>query len=315
MNQRAYEACALCPRACGIDRISGARGFCGSGSLPKLARAALHMWEEPCISGKNGSGAVFFSGCTLRCCFCQNQKISTGHFGKEVSVARLAEIFLSLQEQGAHNLNLVTATQYIPSVIAALDLVKPQLHIPVVWNCGGYEREESIDALAPYVDIWLPDLKYMDAKLAGNYSAAPNYFSFASKAIKRMIAHAGAPVFFSEDNGAEKTLEAHIEGGSLLKKGVIIRHMVLPQQRADSIALLHWMKEELPAHSFLISLLSQYTPYQKHERYKELNRRVTSYEYQKVVDAALLLGLSEGYMQKRSSAKEEYTPPFKLQGI
>lgn len=296
-----YASCTLCPRICGVNRRQ-AVGFCGAGDTVKIARAALHMWEEPCISGTRGSGTVFFSGCTLKCVFCQNYTLSHENFGKEISVNRLAEIFLELQDQGAHNINLVTATQYLPSVLAALDQAKPSLYIPVVYNCGGYERLETIKALSGYIDIYLPDLKYYDNRLAEKYSRAPGYFRTASAAIREMIRQTGGLTWNPDDP-------------SLLQKGVIIRHMVLPGAREDSLKLLSWAAENLPPHQYLISIMSQYTPFYKSYLYPEINRRITSYEYQKVIDQAIALGLTEGYMQEKSSAKEEYTPPFDLSGV
>lgn len=254
-----------------------------------------HASAEP-----GGSGAIFFSGCTLRCCFCQNYKISRTPRGKSISSERLAEIFLELQDQGAHNINLVTATHYLPWILPALDMVKEKLHIPVVYNCGGYERLETIQALSSYVDIWLPDLKYFSSDLSRRYSQAPDYFARASAAVRQMILQTGTPVF--DDRG-------------IMQKGVIIRHLVLPGQKEDSLQLIKWMAEELPEKQFYISLLSQYTPYEKNPDFPELNRRITSYEYQKVVEAALEAGLEQGFMQKRTSAKEEYTPSFAYQGL
>lgn len=302
----AYKSCRLCPRSCGVDRYRES-GFCGCGPVAKAARAALLQWEEPCISGINGSGTVFFSGCTLRCCFCQNYKISSEGFGREISLSRLADIFLELQEQGAHNINLVTATQYVPSVIQALDRVKGRLTIPVVYNCGGYESLETIRTLEPYIDIWLPDLKYMDSSLSRRYSAAPDYFEAASEAVKLMIRQTG-PLVFEDFSDGQQTCR-------LMKRGTIIRHMVLPGQKEDSIRLLDWISRSLPSEQFLISLMSQYTPFYKSQDYPEINRRITTYEYEKVVDHAIALGLDSGFMQEKSSAKEEYTPPFELQGI
>ncbi len=301
-----YHSCNFCPRRCGIDR-SRQPGYCGGPDHIVAARAALHDWEEPCISGFRGSGTVFFSGCTLRCCFCQNYRISSGRFGAPVTQERLAEIFLTLQSQGAHNINLVTATQYLPSVLAALRAVRQRLVIPVVYNCGGYETKEAIDALSPYIDVWLPDLKYFDPALAARYSGAPDYFQAASLAVKRMIRAAGPPVLETVSEGGRSAL--------LLKRGVLIRHLVLPGQKHDSIRLMRWIHDELPKDSFLISLMSQYTPYNKNPLYPELNRRITSYEYNTVLNRAIDLGLTQGYMQKKSSAKEEYTPPFGLEGI
>ena len=292
-------SCRLCPRNCGADRTKR-RGYCGEKAVLRCARAALHHWEEPCISGTCGSGTVFFSGCNLRCCFCQNYKISQEGTGKELSPEKLAEIFLRLQEQGAHNINLVTAGHFLPAVLKALELAKPRLHIPVVYNCGGYEKPEVIEILKDYVDIYLPDLKYFDPVLSARYSGAGDYFSVASRAIAAMISQTGNPVFDEE---------------GLLKKGVIIRHMVLPGSRKDSSAVLHWIKDNLPEGGFLLSLLSQYTPFYKSSQYPEINRRLTTYEYDKVLEEAISLGLTQGFMQEKSSAKEEYTPPFDLEGL
>lgn len=318
------NGCQLCPRMCGVDRTDRL-GFCGCTREIRAARAALHFWEEPCISGVRGSGAVFFSGCTLRCRYCQNEKISSGHFGKPLSVRELADIFLRLQDEGAHNINLVTATQYLPQILPALDLVRHRLTIPVVYNCGGYERVETVRALDGYVDIWLPDLKYFDPELSLRFSQAADYFAVASAAIRQMVAQTGAPRMKHTDGtpqtgpAADGTPQAGPTGTApaplLMERGVIIRHMVLPGHRDDSIRLLHWLADELPQNSFYISLMSQYTPYHHDPQYPELNRRITSYEYQQVVDAALALGLTQGFMQKKSSAREEYTPPFDLQGL
>lgn len=302
LSKEVYLNCTLCPRCCHVDRTK-TLGYCHSSNQVKVARAALHHWEEPCISGTRGSGTVFFSGCTLGCCFCQNFPISHEGFGKEVSVRDLAEIFLRLQEQGAHNLNLVTATHYLPSVVEALDLIKDRLSIPVVHNSGGYERVEVIKELKDYVDIWLPDLKYQDFGLSSRYSQAADYFHHASQAILQMIHQTGAGVF--DEHG-------------IMKSGVIIRHMVLPGLKEDSIRLLHWIKENLPSGSYQISLLSQYTPFYRAKKggaFPEISRRITTYEYEKVVDAAIQLGLTDGFMQEKSSAKEEYTPPFDLEGV
>lgn len=294
-----YKECRLCPRQCGVDRSRGT-GYCGCSDQIKIARAALHHWEEPCISGGRGSGAVFFSGCTLRCCFCQNYSISSEGFGKEISVERLSDIFLELQDQGAHNINLVTATMYVPSIIRAIDRVKHKMKIPFLFNCGGYERIETIKMLSDYIDIFLPDIKYYDSVLSKEFSMAEDYFEYASKAIEQMIRQTGK-------------LEYDKEG--LLKKGVILRHMVLPGCYKDSIKLLEWMNECLDRESFLVSLMSQYTPSYKSKEHKKINRRLTTFEYEKVLDKAIELGLTDGYMQEKSSAKEEYTPPFNLEGV
>ncbi len=301
------KACELCPRKCRINRLQ-ARGFCGAPAGIVAARAALHAWEEPCISGIRGSGTIFFSGCTLRCRFCQNYRISRKFFGMALDPDTLADRILSLQGQGAHNINLVTATHFLPWILPALDTVRNQLRIPVVYNCGGYERVETVEMLRDDVDIWLPDLKYFDPALSNHFSAAPDYFETASAAIRQMIRQTGEPQFHEEKGTKGQT---HL----ILDHGVVIRHLVLPGHKGDSIQLLHWMADSLPRNSFLISLMSQYTPYATDDDYPELNRRITSYEYQKVVDAALELGLNQGYMQKKSSAREEYTPSFHLEGL
>ena len=263
-----YQDCTLCPRMCHADRRARP-GVCGCGAFLTAARAALHLWEEPCLSGQGGSGAVFFSGCTLKCCYCQNYPISQEGLGKVLTQERLEEILLELQEQGAQNIDLITATQFLPSLLPVLDRIRPHLHIPIVWNCSGYEQLETLRMLDGYIDIYLPDLKYFSPDTAKKYSGAPDYFSFASKAVKEMIRQTGIPVFASDGS---------------LQKGTLIRHMVLPG---------HFRAKDYP----------------------EINRRVTSYEYKKVLDKALALGLNEGFMQERSSAKEEYTPPFDLEGL
>lgn len=298
-REKIYECCTLCPRMCRADRTRGT-GFCGCTDQVFAARAALHFWEEPCISGIGGSGTVFFSGCTLKCCFCQNYQISSEGLGKKISIPELSDIFLALQQKGAENISLVTATQYLPSVLAALDTVKDRLRIPVVFNSGGYERTETLKLLDGYTDIYLPDLKYYDGSLSRKYSQAGDYFTYASSAVSQMIRQAGPPVF---------------DERRVMKRGVVIRHMVLPGQYRDSLRLLDWMSANLPEDGFLLSLLSQYTPFYQASAYPEINRRITTYEYEKVLDHAVYLGLTDGYMQEKSSAKEEYTPPFDFEGI
>ena len=294
-----YRDCTLCPRMCHANRYVRT-GICGCGPEIRAARAALHFWEEPCISGQDGSGAVFFSGCTLKCCYCQNYPISRGKVGKAISQERLEEIFLELQDQGARNIDLITATQFLPSILPVLEKVRPKLHIPIVYNCGGYERVETLRMLEGYVDVYLPDLKYFSSQLSGALSGAPDYFLHASAALSEMIRQTGTPVF---------------DKNKMLIRGTLIRHMVLPGQKEDSIRQLGWMAENLPKGGFLLSLLSQYTPFFKAAEHPQINRRLTSYEYGKVLDAALVLGLDTGYMQERSSAREEYTPPFDLEGL
>ena len=289
-----YKSCRICPRRCGADRTVG-NGLCGARSMPKVARAALHYWEEPCISGTGGSGTVFFSGCSLGCVYCQNREISHGGAGREISTARLADIFRELEAAGAHNINLVTPTHFVPSIIEALDLYRPG--IPTVYNCGGYEGAEALEALRGYIDIYLTDIKYFSPEYSMKYSGAVDYFERAYAAAAEMIAQTGPPV---------------IRDG-LMKSGVIIRHLVLPGLRRDSMAVLDAVAK-LPKDSFLLSLMSQYTPADL-EEFPEINRRVTTFEYESVVSHAVELGLTKGYTQDRRSAKEEYTPPFDLTGI
>ena len=294
--------CELCPRRCGANRAAGQAGYCGAGGTLKAARAALHFWEEPCISGTRGSGTVFFSGCTLRCCYCQNYPISAEGLGREITVPRLAEIFLDLQRQGAHNINLVTPGQWRPWIMAALDLARAQgLKLPIVCNTGGYETVESVAAWQGYIDIWLADLKYCSPTLSAELSAAPDYFSVAKAAIEAMLAQAGHPVFDEE---------------GILQKGVILRHLALPGHVDDSFAVLDQMAawNDADPGCFLPSLMSQYTPFYKAAEHG-IGRRITTYEYRRVVNYAMDKGLTAGYMQQKSSAKEEYTPAFDLTGI
>ena len=289
------DGCILCPRQCGVDRAERV-GYCGSGSLPKVARAAKHHWEEPCISGTEGSGTVFFSGCTLGCVFCQNREISRGGTGREVTIEHLADIFKRLEGQGVHNLNLVTPTHFTPQILQALELAKPT--VPIVMNCGGYERVETLLQWEGKVQVYLPDLKYFSPELSAKYSAAPDYFAVASKAILEM--HRQQPQLIWE--------------GDLLKQGLIIRHLVLPGCMKDSLQILDFLDKNLPKDGFLLSLMSQFTPTEACRTYPEINRRVTTYEYRKVADRAAELGFS-GFAQDRRSAKEEYTPPFNLEGV
>ncbi len=291
--------CNLCPRKCNADRISSV-GFCGSGNNLKVARAALHHWEEPCISGSRGSGTVFFCGCNLKCVYCQNIEISRGSAGIEISIERLADIFLRLQREGAHNINLVTPTHFAPQIAEALRLAGDELTVPIVYNCGGYEAKEGLDVIADYADIYLTDMKYADDRIAARYSMAPNYYNVAISALKIMLERAGNPTF--DDEG-------------IMQRGVIVRHLVLPSYRRESAELLRRLKTEFGTESFVLSLMSQYTPNGKLENYPEIDRRITTFEYNYVTQTALELGFKTVYTQERSSAKSEYTPPFDLSGI
>ncbi len=271
------------------------------GDAVRISRAALHFWEEPCISGTKGSGTVFFCGCNLKCVFCQNAEISQNALsGAEVTTDRLGEIFLELQKKGAHNINLVTPTHYIDRIKDALLSVKDKLLIPVVYNCGGYELPDALILLDGLVDIYLTDIKYMDNTLSMSYSKAPDYFEVSKKALDYMISSVGTPQF-------------NIDG--LMEKGVIVRHLVLPNNRKDSINLINFLREAYGTDKFILSLMSQYTPYKKYKKFPELNRKVTTFEYNSVVNEAYSLGFTNAYIQERTSAREEYTPPFDLTGV
>lgn len=293
--------CMLCPRLCGADREIGERGVCGQDGQIRVARASLHLFEEPPISGKRGSGTVFFVGCSLRCVFCQNREISRAEeVGRVFSVGGLAELFLSLQERGAHNINLVTPTHFSDQIVRALDSVRHKLTIPVIYNSSGYERVESLRALEGLVDVYLPDFKYMDPALSGRLSAAPDYAAVASQALCEMARQVGTPI-----------LETDRESGcSLMRRGMIVRHLVLPGCRKDSMAVLSHLAALLPKDSFLISLMSQYTPeFASDCADKNLHRRLTRFEYESVVSHAAALGL-DGFTQELASASSCFTPDF-----
>ena len=296
--QSLYKNCALCPRMCGIDRTKR-RGVCGCTAMLTAARAALHFWEEPCISGTRGSGTVFFSGCTLKCCFCQNYPISQEGVGKVISIKDLAHIFLDLQSQGAHNISLVTADHYLPSVLEALDLVKHKLTLPVVYNCSGYERPEILRLLDGYVDIYLPDLKYLDPELAQKFSYAPDYVQAAKAAIGEMVRQTGK-CEFGEDG--------------YIRKGTIVRHLILPGHTGNSIKAMSYLHETY-GEDIYISIMNQYTPVRKFVEFKELNRKVTKREYEKVLDAAVDMGIQNGFIQEGETASESFIPDFDYEGV
>ena len=286
--------CTLCPRRCGVDRRVKT-GLCGMGESPRVARAALHLWEEPCISGTRGSGTVFFSGCTLRCAFCQNYEISHLGRGKEISVRRLADIFRELENEGAHNISLVTATPFVFAVLDALSLYRPG--IPVVWNSGGYETADTVKRLEGAVDVYLPDLKHVSPRLSRLCAGAPDYFDFASAALLEMCRQTGPAVY--DENG-------------LMQKGVLVRHLILPGCTVDSCRALDFIAENLPPGT-PGSLMRQYTP-SPHCRVPGLDRRITDEEYARVLAHFEALGLS-GYTQEKESADAAYTPPFDLTGV
>lgn len=301
LERRQYANCRLCPRDCGVNRLNGEKGFCGMGPFPVVARAALHHWEEPCISGREGSGAVFFSGCNLRCVFCQNAEISRGRAGKEISTERLAEIFLELQEQGANNINLVTGVMFIPSIATALRQAKKQgLRIPVVYNSGGYEEPEALKLLDGLVDIYLPDFKYMEPESAKTFSHADHYVEKAKAAVSEMVRQVGAPVF---------------DQRGMMVKGVIVRHLLLPGKRKEAERVVAYLYETY-GEQIYFSIMNQYTPMKPPVKdFKELYRKVTSYEYDKTIEYALSLGVTQGYMQEGKTAEESFIPAFDLEGV
>jgi len=286
--------CTLCPRRCKVDRREKT-GFCGMGENPRIARAALHFWEEPCISGTRGSGAVFFSGCTLRCAYCQNYEISHLGQGKEITVQRLADIFRALEDQGAHNVNLVTGTPFVPSILKALEMYRPG--IPIVWNSGGYETVETLKMLEGAVDIYLPDLKHVSPRLSKLCAGALDYFEIASAALQEMCRQTGSAVYDAE---------------GMMKKGVIVRHLILPGCTGDSKKALDFIAEKLPPGT-PVSLMRQYTP-SRYCAIQGLDRRVTDQEYERVLAHYEALGLT-GYTQEKESADSAYTPPFDLTGV
>ena len=287
--------CELCPRRCNVDRAAGELGVCGMPAEVFVARAALHPFEEPPISGTRGSGTVFFTGCSLRCIFCQNRDIRTTAYGQAFSAEALGELFLRLEREGAHNINLVTPTHYADRIAEALRRVKGRLRVPVVWNCGGYERVETLRSLEGLVDIYLPDFKYVSAELAGAYSAAPDYAEVATAALAEMHRQVGAACF---------------DADGLMTRGVVVRHLVLPGSRADSMAVLDRIAETVPVGDVRLSLMRQYTPdFAPRSGPKSLLRRVTSFEYESVMQHAVELGF-EGYFQQKESADKAYTPDF-----
>lgn len=288
--------CNICPRECGVDREKET-GFCGMPESFVIARAALHFWEEPFISGKEGSGTVFFSGCNLRCTYCQNHHISTDRYGKEVSDKRLMEIFDSLIEQGANNINLVTPTHYAHRLEKVLREYKSP--VPVVYNCGGYEKAETLKRLEGLIDIYLPDLKYIDSERAAMYSAAPDYFKYASDALCEMVRQTGSAEFDSR---------------GMMKKGTVIRHLVLPRNTNQSIRIIDWLKENMPPDIY-ISMMSQFTPVIHSDRFSELNRKITKREYDKVVSYLISSGFENCLIQTGEAAKESFIPDFDLTGI
>ncbi|MFZ5753497.1 MAG: radical SAM protein [Bacillota bacterium] len=292
--------CRICPWECGVNRLAGEKGVCQAGGELKIAKAFLHPWEEPCISGTRGSGTIFFTHCNLKCVYCQNYKISQEHFGKEISISRFADICLSLQEKGAHNINLVSPTQFIPLVKAGLKEAKDRgLSIPVVYNGNGYEKVGTLKELNGLIDVYLPDLKYFSNEHAVKYSGVPNYFSIATGAIKEMYRQVGVPRFNDE---------------GIILKGLIIRHLLLPGLEEDSRKILEWIARELPREVYL-SLMGQYTPVHRAPEFPALARPVGEEAYEEMIDYFFQLGLENGFVQELTSSDVGYIPDFDLAGL
>ncbi len=294
--------CTLCPRECHVNRNAGEIGYCGQNARLTAARAALHFWEEPCLSGTNGSGAVFFGGCNLRCVYCQNHEIAQSRAGREITLSRLSGVFLELQEKGAHNINLVTPTHFVPQIITALQTAKQQgLRLPVVYNTSAYEKVETLRMLEGLVDIYLPDLKYRDPVLSEAYSHAADYFDAAASAIAEMVRQVGAPVF---TNGED----------SLMQRGVIVRHLLLPGCAKDSRQILRYLHETFK-NDIYICIMNQYTPLSQVSDIPLLNRRVLDEEYSRIVDYAIRIGIENGFIQEGETASESFIPAFDYEGI
>lgn len=295
------ENCRICPRNCGADRMAGKTGRCGVPADPVLSRAALHFWEEPCISGKRGSGAVFFSGCSLQCVYCQNDAVAKARTGKKVSVDRLAEIFLELQEKGACNINLVTPTHYVPQIAAAAEKAENGgLHIPFVYNTGGYDDPEMLQCLEGIVDIYLTDFKYIDPETAKRYSAAGDYPDIAARALEEMMRQCPEPVFDTEE---------------MMQRGVIVRHLLLPGQVRNAKKIVKYVFKTY-GDKVWFSLMNQYTPFERvREKYPELDRKVTRREYDSLLDYALELGVRNAFMQEGGTAQESFIPSFDCEGV
>lgn len=287
--------CNICPRRCGADRENGSLGFCGASNKIRIARAALHFWEEPCLSGKNGAGTVFFSHCNMKCVYCQNYRISTRGAGHEVSIGELAEIFLDLQSRGANNIDLVTPTHYALDIAEAVKKAKNSgLHIPVLYNCGGYESVETLKRLEGIIDIYMPDMKYYRDKYAVKYSSAPRYFETACAALEEMYRQTGAVVL--DKNG-------------IMQSGVIVRHMMLPGLMLDTKKIMDYLFDTY-GNNIYISLMSQYTPLKNVERFPELNRKIDMKKYNSIVDYCMNRGMENVFIQEGSAAKESFIPCF-----
>lgn len=294
-----YNNCILCPRECGVDRTK-TKGYCKTTDKLLVTRAALHMWEEPCISGDNGSGAVFFGGCNMGCIFCQNAEIRDGKVGKEISAERLSEIFFELRGKGANNINLVTPTHFVPHIVKALDIAREKgLDLPIVYNTSGYEKVETLKLLEGYVDIYLPDFKYYSSETASKYSNAPNYREYAKGAIAEMFRQVGKPQFFK--NG-------------IMKKGVIVRHLLLPHHLEESKEIVKYLYNTYKDDIF-ISLMNQYTPMPQVANHKILKERVSEEDYNNLINYALDIGVENGFIQEGGTAEESFIPSFDNTGV
>ena len=289
--------CSICPRNCGAERAETGNGICGMGESPVLARAGIHKWEEPCISGERGSGTVFFSGCSLKCVFCQNYKISTGGFGKAVPISRLREIYFELIDQGVHNINLVNPTHFAHAVIESLQRPLP---VPVVWNSGGYDKVETLRALKGKVQIYLPDMKYISPALSEKYSGAPDYAEVAKKAIMEMY---------------EQTGPYEMDEYGMLQKGVMIRHLVLPGQIENTMDVIDWVAKTFEPGQVLFCLMSQFTPTENCKSYPEIARPLTRIEHEMAVDYLSTSGIEDGFYQDLESSSDSFIPDFDLTGI
>lgn len=300
------KECTLCPRNCKVNRDAGEKGVCGvAGAGIVGARAALHMWEEPCISGEKGSGTVFFSGCPLRCIYCQNYEIAHAETGKRITVERLAEIFLELAQKGANNINLVTPTHYTPEIVQAVTLARSHgLTLPIVYNCSGYEKVETLKMLSGIVDIYLTDFKYMEPKLGAMYSKAPDYPEIAKRALEEMVRQTGKPVFGDSLSGERE----------MLQRGVIVRHLLLPNHLKNAKEVVKYVYETYGDRVYL-SLMSQYTPLEQVKNIPDLNRKVTEREYEKLIDYAIELGVQNAFIQEGETAEESFIPVFACEGI
>lgn len=300
--------CELCPRKCGVDRNHGERGYCQMTSEIVVARVAPHYWEEPCLSGAKGSGTVFFTGCNLHCVYCQNEKISRGKVGKPMTVSELSEAFLSLQNRGCHNINLVTPSHYAEQIAEALRLAKASgLNIPIVYNTSSYECEQTVRKMEGLVDIYLADLKYLSEGLAGKYSHAENYPQTATAAIAEMVRQTGSVCYETEEGTVANATE--YPDGALMKRGVIVRHLLLPGQAEEAKRVISYLYETY-GDRIAISIMNQYTPMPQVENDPELNRRVTDEEYEEVVNYAIELGVGHGFLQEGETASESFIPDF-----